>query len=413
MTTRLYYTEPYRVHFTAQVRERLSWEGHPAVILDQTLFYPTSGGQPADRGALNGIPVLDVTVRESDGAVVHILADELREERLEGAIDWPRRFDHMQQHTGQHLLSAAFERVLGADTVGFHLGTQVSTIDIACARLGQEAVTAVEELTNQIVWEDRPVVTRFVTSAELAALPLRRPPAVAGPIRIVEILGPAAHPEERFDISPCGGTHVARTGEVGLVKITGLEYRGELTRIAFLCGRRALSDYQARFEVTARLANKLTVGYWELEQTIERLQAEEKRLLHELRQARERLLLAEATELAGSAVAVGPYQVICHLWEQPGRPPEELRALALALTRRPGTIALLMAISERTHLCFARGEDVDIDVVPLLRDCCARLEGKGGGRPHLAQGSTPMTDPRRVGAALDTALHSLYNIVAR
>lgn len=413
MTTRLYYTDPYRVHFTANVLERLVWDGRPAVILDQTLFYPTSGGQPADRGVLGGVPVLDVVVRESDGAVVHILAGEVQGYFLEGTIDWPRRFDHMQQHTGQHLLSAAFERVLDADTVSFHLGAQVSTIDIACARLGQEAAAAVEDLSNQVVWEDRPVITRFVTSEELATLPLRRPPTVAGPIRIVEVAGPAAHPEERFDISPCGGTHVARTGEIGLIKITGLDYRGELTRVEFLCGRRAFNDYRARFETTARLANRLTVGYWELEQAVERLQAEEKRLLYELRQARERLLLAEATALTSSAAPVGPYRVVRHIWGQPGRSPEELRALALELARRPDTIALLATISERTHLCFARGEEVDIDVVPLLRDSCDRLGGKGGGRPHLAQGSAPVTDPQRVSAALDTALHSLYNILAQ
>jgi Predicted metal-dependent hydrolases related to alanyl-tRNA synthetase HxxxH domain len=126
MTTRLYYTDAYRTQFVARVMERLTWEGRPAVVLDQTLFYPTSGGQPADRGVLNETPVLDVVVRESDGAIIHITADEPEQELLEGTIDWPRRFDHMQQHTGQHILSAAFERLLDADTVGFHLGTQIA-----------------------------------------------------------------------------------------------------------------------------------------------------------------------------------------------------------------------------------------------------------------------------------------------
>jgi len=409
MTTRLYYTDAYRTQFVARVMERLTWEGRPAVVLDQTLFYPTSGGQPADRGVLNETPVLDVVVRESDGAIIHITADEPEQELLEGTIDWPRRFDHMQQHTGQHILSAAFERLLDADTVGFHLGTQISTVDIARSRLEQEATRAVEELANQIVWENRAVITRFVTSDELAALPLRRPPTVASPVRIVEIAGPLSSPQERFDISPCGGTHVARTGEVGLIKITGMEYRGELTRVEFLCGRRAFNDYRARLEVTTRLANRLTVGYRELEQAVERMQAEEKRLLHELRQARERLLVAEVRELAGSAMTVGPYRVLSHLWEPPGRPPEELRAIASELASHPGMIALLATVGERVHLCFARAEDVDIDVLPLLRDCCERLEGKGGGRPHLAQGSAPVTELWRVREALDIALRSLYN----
>ena len=391
MTERLYYSDAYCRQFYARVIERLTWDGQPAVVLDRTAFYPTSGGQPADQGTLGGAAVSDVVVRE-DGAVVHILEHSLpeREEEIAGEIDWPRRFDHMQQHTGQHVLSAAFEQMLDADTVGFHLGAEASTIDINAARLDPEAATAVEDLANQAVWEDRPISTCFVGPDELASLPLRRPPAVDGPVRIVDIAN--------LDVNPCGGTHVARTGEIGMIRIPRLEYRGDETRVEFLCGRRALRDYRTRSGVVDQLATRLTVGYWELDQAVERLQDEAKQLRHDLRQMRERLLYAEASDLFETAVPRETYHVVQRVWE--GREPGELRALAQELTRRFKVVALLASVGERTHLCFACSEGVDMNMAVLLREACEQLGGKGGGQPHLAQGSGSETDLARVCAVL-------------
>jgi alanyl-tRNA synthetase len=389
MTERLYYADAYCRHFSARVTERLTWDGQPAVVLDRTAFYPTSGGQPADEGTLSGVAVDDVCARD-DGVVVHVLARALPEEKVAGQIDWPRRFDHMQQHTGQHVLSAAFEQVLDADTVGFHLGVEVSTIDINMARLDPGEVASVEDLANWVVWEDRPVDTRFVSPDELASLPLRRLPTVDGPVRIVDIDG--------FDANPCGGTHVARTGEIGLIRIPRLEYRGDETRVEFLCGRRALCDYRARSEVVDQLATRLTVGYWELDRAVVRLQDEAKQLRRDLRQMRERLLYVEAADLYETAAPRGAYRVVEKVWQ--GREPGELRALAQELSRRFEVVALLASVGERTHLCFARSEGVDVDVTELLREACGQLGGKGGGRPHLAQGSGTETDLTRVCAVL-------------
>lgn len=407
MTERLYYTDSYCVHFSARVIEHLTWEGQPAIVLDRTAFYPTSGGQPADRGTLGGVEVVDVAVRD-DGAVVHVLSaplpeagrgggrGALPEAEVEGEVDWPRRFDHMQQHTGQHILSAAFEQMLDADTVGFHLGAEVSTVDLNVARLDPAAVTPVEELANLVVWENRPVSARFVGPDELAALPLRHPPAVEGPVRIVEIAN--------FDVNPCGGTHVTYTGEIGLIKIVRLDYRGNETRIEFLCGRRALRDYRAKNTMVNRLAGLLTVGHRELDQAVGRLQAENKQLRRDLRRARGKLLEAEAIELAKVAVAYGPYRVVRRVWTR--GEPEELRALARKLAQHPGVIALLAGIGERTHLCFAHAEGVDLNVAALLREACAQLGGKGGGQPHLAQGSAPATDVARVEEVLASLIKS-------
>lgn len=405
MTERLYYTDSYRTCFSARVVEQLAWDDHPAVVLDRTAFYPTSGGQPADRGTLGKITVLDVVAREEDSAIVHVLERAMPEagSEVEGVLDWPRRFDHMQQHTGQHILSAAFEQVLDADTIGFHLGTEVSTIDVNVARLEPAAVTSVEDLANQAIWDDRPVNVRIVDPDELVALPLRRPPAVEGPVRIVDIAG--------FDVNPCGGTHVARTGEIGLLKTVRLTYRGNDTRVEFLCGRRALRDYQARNEMTNRLAARLTVGHRELDQAVERLQAEARQLHQDLRKAHKRLLGVEAGELAEAAIAHGPYRVVQQVWER--REPDELRALAHELMQHPGIVALLAGVGERTHLCFACTEGVDLNVAGLLREACAQLGGKGGGQPNLAQGSAPVTDAAHVNAVLASLSSSLERTYER
>ncbi len=426
MTERLYYTDSYCTSFSARVIERLTWDDRPAIVLDRTAFYPTSGGQPADRGTLGGVvTVVDVAVREEDGAIVHVLFSplpalgrgrgrgDLPEAEVAGEVDWPRRFDHMQQHTGQHILSAAFERLLDADTVGFHLGTEASTIDLDVAGLDWEAVAPVEKLVNQIVWEDRLVSVRFVNSDELATLFTRRPPAVEGLVRIVEIVGslpdsehsPLASSRHSFDVNPCGGTHVARTGEIGLIKITRLDHRGDETRVEFLCGERALRDYRNKNAMTNHLASMLTVGYWELDEAVDRLQAEAKQLRRDLRQARMRLLEVEVAELAKAAIVCGPYRVVARIWER--REAEELRGLARKLAERAGIVALLIGVGERTDLCFARAEDLELDVAALLREACAELGGRGGGRPRAAQGSAPATGRSRIEAVMSDLLSSL------
>jgi alanyl-tRNA synthetase len=200
-------------------------------------------------------------------------------------------------------------------------------------------------------------------------------------------------------VNPCGGTHVARTGEIGLIKIIRLQYRGQETRVEFLCGKRAWRDYLAKNEMIGTLTGMLTVGHWELDQAVERLQAEAKRLRQELRRTRKRLLQVEASELEKTAQAVpqgvqDPYRVVWRVLEE--REPGEVRVLAQELTQHPNLIALLASVDERTHLCFACSEGLDVDMAALLQRACESLEGKGGGRPCLAQGSAPATDVARV-----------------
>ncbi|MCR4406159.1 MAG: DHHA1 domain-containing protein [Anaerolineae bacterium] len=397
VAARLYYADAYRREFDARVIERLTWDGRPAVVLERTAFYPTSGGQPNDTGVLAGVRVVDVVEREADGAVVHVLASELPGDVVHGEIDWARRFDHMQQHTGQHILSQAFTIALEADTVGFHLGTEMSTIDLSRAPLSGEQLDQVEELANEVVFSDKPVDARFVDRKELGTLPLRKPPQVTGPIRIVEVAG--------FDWSPCGGTHCQRTGEVGMIKVVRAERRGAETRVYFLCGGRALNDYRRKNRLVLDLAARFSVGDWELADAVERLSEEARAYRKQARALQEQLLDYEAVALIASAEMLAGARVVRRAY--PDRSVDEIRHLAQRLTAEPGIIALLGqgSAGEKAQLVFARSADLTHDMNALLRVACQAIGGGGGGRPNFAQGGGP--DGARVEEALNVAWQKL------
>ena len=213
VTERIYYTDPYATEFEATVVnvEPIPGDRRHAVVLDRTAFYPTSGGQPFDTGTLGAGRVVEV-VDEDDGRIVHLVEGEIQPGAVRGRIDWSRRFEHMQQHTGQHVLSAAFDRLLKVRTVSFHLGTASSTIDLA-REVTVGEIARVEQEANRIVWENRAVTIRFADAGEAAAMPLRKESKREGVLRLVEV--------EEFDVSACGGTHVARTGAIGIIAVAG------------------------------------------------------------------------------------------------------------------------------------------------------------------------------------------------
>ena len=394
---RLYYAEANLREFDARVIERLTWNGRPAVVLERTAFYPTSGGQPHDTGTLNGVEVVDAVEREADGAVVHVLAGELQGDAVHGEINWVRRFDHMQQHTGQHVLSQAFTTALGADTVGFHLGAEVSTVDLNRAPLSEEQIDRAEALANEVVFDDRPVDARFVDREELAALPLRKPPQVTGPIRIVEVAG--------FDWSPCGGTHCRRTGEIGVIKVVRVERRGAETRVHFLCGRRALADYRRKNHLVLDLAARFSVGDWELAGAVERLSEEARANRKQAQALQGQLLDYEAVALIAGAETLAGARVVRRVYAD--RTVDEIRHLAQRLTAGPGVIALLGlgSTGEKAQFVFACSADVPHDMNALLRAACQAVGGGGGGRPNFAQGGGP--DGTRAEEALDVAWQQL------
>ena len=374
VTTRLYRADPYRRAFEATVIAQERIDGAPAVVLDATCFYPTSGGQPHDTGTLNGVPV--VGVEEADDRILHILASPLPLGPVHGVIDWSRRFDHMQQHTGQHILSQAFERVLGAATVSFHLGTEMSTIDLALAELDWGAAAQVEDLANAIVAENRPVSVQEYEEGELSAELLRRLPTVEGRIRIVTIAD--------FDACACGGTHVRATAEVGGIHILRWERRRDQVRVEFLCGGRAWRDHHRKERMLQSLTARASVGWDELPAAWDRLTEAERAARKELEALRDRLIALELPHWAGQAEALGPYRVVSQVLE--GYNAAHMRYIAQQLTQQPGVIALLAVREPAPQLCFTRSADVALDMAQLFREVTAPYGGRGGGKPHFAQG---------------------------
>ncbi len=405
MTVKLYYQDATLKTFNARVVERLTHEGQPAVVLDRTAFYPTGGGQPNDRGKLGDALVVDVVEREADGEVIHVLdpregSDTLARvgDEVAGEIDWPRRFDLMQQHTGQHILSQAFVQAADAETIGFHLTEDTLTIDVDKRDLTSADIEHAEEAANQILFEDRPVMARRVTAKELAQMPLRKPPKVESGIRIVEVEG--------FDWSPCGGTHVARTGQVGLIKIVKLERHSDALRVEFRCGWRALADYCRKSQVLQEVAAGLSIGFGELGQAIVRMQAEGKALHKRLAEAESRLMLYEAGELDAKAEERGQLRLIASAWAD--RDAASLRTLAKKLTVKPRTVALLGSAGTQPIFVFARSTDLSLDLVPLLRGAIERIGGKGGGgRPDFCQGGGPPASEAHIRAAIEWAAGQL------
>ncbi len=378
MTRKLYHQDSYQREFTAEVTAVRDANGRLAVALSQTAFYPAAGGQPCDVGRLGRFQVTDV--REDDGEVWHVLdggPTPGAAERLDGAIDWDRRFDHMQQHTGQHILSQAFLRVLDGQTASVHMGTSC-TIDLALPGLDAGGAARAEDLANTIVMEDRPVAIREVDVEQVAELGLRRPPKVPGLIRVVEVTD--------FDRSACGGTHVRSTAEVGPILIRGWErYKGGV-RIDFLCGWRALRDSRARVTLVRDLAGSFSVGEQELRDTVTRLRERARDLERDLTEVRARLLGYEAVELVAAARhAAGSSDPPIVAVAFSGRPVEELRLLARTVTAQDRAIAIFATDPDR-RVIVARSAGVAVDASAILREALSAFNGRGGGRPEAAEG---------------------------
>ena len=280
-TERLYYTDCYLREFEARVVKIDPGPKGFRVYLDRSAFYPESGGQPKDLGTLGGIPLVEVV--EEGEAIAHVLAQKPEGEVLQGEVDWERRFDHMQQHTGQHVLSAAFEKTGSYKTVSFHLGAETSSIDLDSDRLGRRQIEEAEELANRVVFEDREVRTFFRSAAEAGAMDLRKPTERKGDVRLVEV--------KDFDLSACGGTHVRTTGAIGLILVRKVERMKGQTRVEFLCGGRALKAAREDFRRLSEAAQSLSAG-------LEGVPARIRRLSEELRaafRAQEKLVERVAT----------------------------------------------------------------------------------------------------------------------
>jgi alanyl-tRNA synthetase len=383
MTERLYLQDPYMRSFVARVLEVRDVGGRPAAVLDRSAFYPEGGGQPGDRGVLGAVKVLDT--QERDGAVLHVIEKPIEPGPITAEIDWARRFDHMQQHHGQHLLSAAFDK-LSAPTLSFHLGERTCTIDLD-APLPRLDVARAEALANESVWRDLPVVARDFTGEERSSLALRKEPVKGDRVVLVE----------GVDASPCGGTHPARTGEVGAIAVLRAQKWGEgKSRVEFACGGRVIRLLHEANETVAAAAEALKSAPADVAQAASRVMAESQAR----RKAAEGLLEELATLEAARLKAQGS-PVVAKL----GRGAAFARAVAQSLAQ-DGATALLAAVEDgRAHLVFARPKGSRGPAMgDLLKDALTVLDGKGGGGPDFAQGSGA---PEKVDGALSRAAHKL------
>jgi alanyl-tRNA synthetase len=381
MTDRLYYTDSYLTDFEASVVEAGEIQGRPYVVLDRSAFYPTSGGQPYDTGTLGSRRVVDGLDREDDGAVLHVLDDSLtdvateRQPRVTGHIDWPRRLDHMQHHTGQHVLSAAFVRTSTLPTVSFHLGAELCTIDLA-GSAGAEEIRKAEDEANRVVWENRPVVVRFVAEDEAARLPLRKTPVRGGTLRIVEVAD--------FDLSACGGTHVPNTGVIGAIAVQAWEkYKGG-TRVSFVCGGRVVSRFRSYRETVGEVVCQLSVLPEELPGAVARLHGEVRELRQQAKGLEDAVAGYQADELARGAEPAGQTLVVCRVIE--GRDASTLKSLAQAIAAKPRHLAVLISDTRPVQVVVARASDAQGDAAALLKALIGRFGGRGGGKAEAAQG---------------------------
>ncbi len=382
MTERLYYQDSYLKEFKAKVIKKIKIDNQPAVVLDETAFYPTSGGQPYDKGVIQDVPVVEVV--EEDDEIVHILKKELKEKinsGVVGKIDWKRRFDHMQQHSGQHILSAAFEKLWNADTVSFYLGDEICTLDIMKDNITSEEVKKAEILSNNIVLENKPVKVYFVGQERANELNLRKIPPQKGDIRIVEI--------KDFDICACCGTHCGTTGEVGLIKILKWEKRGVKIRLEFVCGRRAWKDYFWKNEVIKNISNKLTIKDSELGEAIDRMLEERKESWKELKEFKEKLQEYEAKRLIDeTSIRDNGIRIINKVFEEKNF--QEVRGLVQKIINLDNSVVVLAGIKnkgegEGVKILLACSRVLKYDMNGLIREAGKFIEGRGGGAPNFAQ----------------------------
>ncbi len=385
MTRKLYWDDPHEMRFSAEIVDRRDHNGKSVIVLDQTAFYPLGGGQPADRGTIDDIALLDVGI-DDDGSILHFVPDDAGfgiGRKVSGNVDWQWRREMTQQHTGQHILSQAFFQLFGAETRGFRINDQLAEIDLTLESPLDQVPSAIEKaegLANSIVFDNRVIRTHLVTPEEAARLPLRKESFVTDCVRVVEI--------EDFDWSPCGGTHARSTGQVGMIVVRAWEHAKRMVRLHFACGTRALAEYRSANSTAGSIARRFTVAREEAEASVIRLADECKTLTRRVRELAQIAARAEARDLLDTGIRVGEMLIVARILDASDQ--EHMKLLAHSLVAGTGTVALLATREkEMARLVFARSADLNVDVSRLMNKACLALGGKGGGRSDFAQGGGP------------------------
>lgn len=360
------------------IRTGIEEDGRKFIVLSNTAFYPTGGGQPHDTGTLNGLPVINV--EKIDDEIRHYIEGDLSclTGEVHGKLNWQRRFDHMQQHAGQHILTAAFVELFDAPTVSFHLGSEQVTIDIAVDTLSDEQLFAAEARANDIILENRPIYTKWVTEDELSDYHLRKDIAVTGDIRLVII------PD--YDYNGCGGIHPTSTGQVSAIKILGTEKMKGNIRVSFVCGRRVLAELAMRKTVLSDVARQLSVPEIESATALSKVLTTQKTIEKELAHVKDELLTFEA-----KAFAISDSLVLAAHFNQ--RSVQELQKLARFTTvERPDAIVLVTSKNEdKLQFVAARGAQVETSMKSVATKVLPLINGKGGGSDQMVQGGGECT----------------------
>lgn len=400
MTRKLYYEDSYLRELNLEIVEVRNTNSRTEVALESTIFYPTGGGQPYDTGEIAGRRVVDVY--EEDNTVWHVISGAPELGNVKCRLDWERRFDHMQQHAGQHILSAACEKLLGANTIGFHLGEEYTTIDLDIENISWEQVEKIEREANRIVFSNLAIKAYWMAPEEAGNLPLRKLPQVKGRVRIVEI--------DSYDFSPCGGTHPHYTGEIGLIKILRTERVRKNVRLVFVCGERALRNFQLKTRSINYLTDLLSVPENEIPEAAQRAVDEVKESHKELRRMGEQLLEYTAEKLYREAVDQTGICLVSRIFDDYDA--DQVRILAAKLTANPQTVALLASRSDKTHFVFSRSRDLqELHMGQILKRALALVNGRGGGRPENAQGGTSQTE--NIEKALIFAEREVYKALGK
>jgi alanyl-tRNA synthetase len=397
LTRRRYQDDSYTTAFESEVVSISKRGNQYAAILRETFFYPESGGQPSDTGSIEGLAIDGVI--EDDREILHMSSGRPPfgpGDIVKAEIDWARRFTNMQQHTGQHILSQAFMRVLDAKTVSSRLGTDHSTVDVSRLDLAWEDVQGVERLSNSIVFENRRVKIYEARADEAGGLRVKQA-STRDVLRIVEVDG--------FDKSPCGGTHCKMTGEVGLIKVLRWEKVRDTTRAEFICGRLAEADYFWKSRFIVELAQQQTTKDTSIPKQVRDLYDGHRELRREAERLRTELLKYEIADLEARAREISGTRVISAYLES--RTAADIKEIALRLTDKGSTVALLAAGKDSVHFVFSRSEDVPVDMRELIAVACGIVDGGGGGKPAVCQGGGK--NPLRTGEALEESEQLLDN----
>jgi len=374
---KLYYIDAYQQTFTTKViKQEHDTEGNLYVVLNETAFYPTGGGQPHDTGTLNGIPVSNV--EEVNGEIRHFIVEQLHTEEVEGKIDWERRFDHMQQHTAQHILSAAFWDHFDIPTIGFHLGKETVTIDLEMENLPTETVEKAAQIANKIVFENHPIRIEWMDLEEAKTLPLRKEPTMTENIRVVII--------ENFDYNGCGGTHPKHTGEVGPIQVLGWERNKGGIRLTFIAGWRTLKLMGQQQQIMKDVSKQLNSSDTDIPAKVSQLLTSQKENEKAIQTMNEKLLFAEANELLQQPAEIHGGILISKVFTN--RPMQEIAKLSAIITEQQEHAITYFVIENEDKLqcILACGKAMTLDMNALLKDALPTIEGKGGGNKKSALG---------------------------